>query len=302
VEQASLDRPLQSTFGATSPNWGRFQESCAPALRPKPHLDTAWLMRAEWPDFWDAAQRELRSVGLRTGTLRVDRQVLRHFRTFLCARGAGTRPGCATPALAREFLYRLSDRHASWSWTATHITALRTVFDKLGGAAITNGMVTPKRPRRLPDILEPDEVGQLLEAAGSTRDRLAILLLYGCGLKTSELCALRWTDVDITGRAMRVRFAGGTRERRVLLPTNAIPLLQAESCYRQGSDPVFSRQPRHKSAKPDVSGRSPATGPEGRIFQSKKQAQVQPFGDVAVSLCPATASPRHADSCFRSVS
>ena len=95
--------------------WGRFQESCAPALRPKPRLDPAWQTRAEWPDFWDAAQRQLRSVGLRTGTLRVYRQVLRRFRVFLRDRGAGTRPGCATPALTREFLYRLSDRHASWS-------------------------------------------------------------------------------------------------------------------------------------------------------------------------------------------
>ena len=117
-------------------------------------------------------------------------------------------------------------------------------------------MVTPKRPRRLYDVLEPEEVGRLLEAASSTRDRLAILLLYGCGLKTSELCALRWSDVDIAGRTVQVRFAGGTREgtcpgvasarsRKILLPDNAIPLLQAESCYRQSDAPVFRGKRNH---------------------------------------------------------
>jgi integrase/recombinase XerD len=196
---------------------------------------------------------------LRTGTLRVYRQVLRHFRTFLCARVPGTRPGHATPAQAREFLHRLSDRHVSWSWTATHITALRTVFDKLGGTALTEGMVTPKRPRRLHDILEPEEVGRLLQAAGSTRDRLAILLLYGCGLKTSELCSLRWSEVDIAGRTVQISFAGGTRQRKVLLPANSIAWLQAECCYRQGTDPVFAGRPRRKPAKSDLPAGSPVS-------------------------------------------
>ena len=62
---------------------------------------------------------------------------------------------------------------------------------------------------------------------------------YGCGLRTSELCALRWGDIDMVVGTVRVRFAGGTRERQVPLPRNAITLLQAESCYRESHDPVF---------------------------------------------------------------
>ena len=285
--------------------WGRFQEPCAIALRPRPRLDPAWQTSADWPDFWDASQRQLRSVGLCTGTLRVYRHVLRHFRVFLSAHGAGTRPGAATPALAREFLYQLSDRHASWSWTATHITALRTVFDKLGGASLTEGMVTPKRPRRLHDVLEPNEVGRLLEAAGSTRDRLAILLLYGCGLKTSELCGLRWSDVDIAGRTVQVRFAGGTRIRKVLLPANAIPLLQAESCYRQGTDPVFaglSRRLVRRSlgeggslTKPDLSEKPPiSTRTVERIVRRAAAA-----AGITKEACCRTLRRSYAVQCLR---
>ena len=111
--------------------------------------------------------------------------------------------------------FELVDRHASWSWTATHISALRTVFDKLGGMTLTAAMPTPKRPRRLHDVLSPDEVAHLLRAAGSTRDRLAILLLYGCGLKTSEACGLRWEDVDIAWRRPRTTAGTCRRRRRV---------------------------------------------------------------------------------------
>ena len=74
--------------------WGRYQEPCVSALRPKLHLDAAMVAQADWPEFWDAAARQLRSVGLRLGTLRVYRQVLRSFRRFLCDRGADSRPDC----------------------------------------------------------------------------------------------------------------------------------------------------------------------------------------------------------------
>jgi len=239
--------------GPTTPRrprapWGRFQNPCAPALRPRPRLDPALLARADWPGWWQAASGQLRAAGLRTGTLRVYRQVLRSFRDFLQSRGAGARPGCATPRLAREFLYRLSDRHASASWTASHISALRTVFDKLAGTALTQDIPTPKRPRRLHDVLGPDEVGRMLQAAASARDRLAILLLYGCGLKTSELCALRWEDVDLPAGTVRVRFAGRLPcsdaqhllqgERQLPLARIVIPLLQAESVF-QAKDAAF---------------------------------------------------------------
>jgi len=219
--------------------WGRFQEPCPPALRPRPRLGPALLGSADWPGFWSAATHQLRSVGLQTRTLRLYRQVLRNFRDFLIRHARGTRPGCATPQAAREFLYTLTDRRLSWSRTVTHITALRTVFDKLADTALTEGFRTPRRPRRLYDVLSPEEVGRMVKAAGSTRDRLAVLLFYGCGLKTSELCALRWKDVDMAGGRLTVPFAGGTRERELPLPRNTLVLLQAEACMRHGTDPVF---------------------------------------------------------------
>ena len=88
-------RPLPSRLRTP---WGRFQAPCPPALRPKPRLDQALLSRADWPEWWNAATRQLRSVGLRTGTLRVYRHVLRRFRVFLLENAGGSRPGCATPS------------------------------------------------------------------------------------------------------------------------------------------------------------------------------------------------------------
>ncbi len=77
-----------------------------------------------------------------------------------------------------------------------------------------NGKVAP--PRRVPNAarrtrehLTPEEVGQLVEAAGRVgrhghRDRTLILLAYRHGLRVSELVALRWDQVDLAQGLLHV--------------------------------------------------------------------------------------------------
>lgn len=78
-------------------------------------------------------------------------------------------------------------------------------------------------PRTPPKSLTLDEAERLIEAtavAGSTarRDRLIILLLYGCGLRTDELCALDVVHVNRERRELMVLKAKGDRPRAVPIP------------------------------------------------------------------------------------
>ena len=59
----------------------------------------------------------------------------------------------------------LVKRRCSRDWLAGNISVLRTVFDKIGGLAVMQGLVTPKRARRLPEILNVEEVKRILCAA-----------------------------------------------------------------------------------------------------------------------------------------
>ncbi|MCF0111079.1 MAG: tyrosine recombinase XerC [Erysipelotrichaceae bacterium] len=68
---------------------------------------------------------------------------------------------------------------------------------------------SPKIPKRLPEFLFVDEVNALLESVdlnknNGLRNRLAIELLYGCGLRVSELVTLRISDIDLTSMVLRV--------------------------------------------------------------------------------------------------
>jgi site-specific recombinase XerD len=78
-------------------------------------------------------------------------------------------------------------------------------------------------PRIPPSSLSLDEAEKLVQAtsaAGPTarRDRLVVLLLYGCGLRTDELCALDVADINRERHELLVRRAKGDRPRSIPIP------------------------------------------------------------------------------------
>jgi integrase len=129
---------------------------------------------------------------------------------------------------------------ASAHWLSVNISVLRTVMDKLGGLAVTEGLRTPKRPRRIPELLKPAEARRLIEAAPTLRDRFLLSVLYGCGLKVGEACGLKWEDVDLAASRFRVNFAGGTRQRWIEFPPALAPLLAAGATSCQGTDYILA--------------------------------------------------------------
>jgi integrase/recombinase XerC len=92
-------------------------------------------------------------------------------------------------------------------------------------------LASPKGHRPLPDILQPDEAGRLVDAIdGQTpvdlRDRLALELLYATGIRVGELCGLDVDDVDRHRRVVRV-LGKGAKERSVPYGTPAEAALEA---------------------------------------------------------------------------
>ncbi len=77
-----------------------------------------------------------------------------------------------------------------------------------------HGLPGPRRRRRLPRVLSVADVDSLVAATDGTdplalRDRLILELLYGCGLRSMELVALRLGDVQAAQAQLIVRGKGG---------------------------------------------------------------------------------------------
>lgn len=87
-------------------------------------------------------------------------------------------------------------------------------------------MHNPVRSKKLPAVLSKDEVEKMIEAAQSSRDRLIVELLYGAGLRVSELVGLDVKDVNLSQSYVRC-FGKGSKERIVPIGRQALECVQA---------------------------------------------------------------------------
>ena len=105
--------------------------------------------------------------------------------------------------------------------------------------------------RTEPRSLTLEEAEQLVRALPSTtfqerRDRLIVLLLYGCGLRTNELCELNIAEVHRERRELTVLKAKGDRPRTVPIPNGVFTELLAYLLERGLRGPLFRTLARRR--------------------------------------------------------
>lgn len=97
------------------------------------------------------------------------------------------------------------------------LSACRSLFQwqlKHGELKINpaQGIRAPKAARKLPQVLDPDEMARLVEVPTDSemgkRDRAMLELFYSSGLRLSELCQLHWRDLDLADGLVRVLGKG----------------------------------------------------------------------------------------------
>ena len=106
------------------------------------------------------------------------------------------------------------------------------------------GVRSPKVRRKLPEVLDVDEAATLVEVDAhdplALRDRALLELLYSSGLRVSELCGVRWRDLDAEQGLLRVT-GKGNKTRIVPVGRMALEALAAlrESQPAAADDPVL---------------------------------------------------------------
>ena len=217
-------------------------------------------------------------------TQRAYRTAVGAYLTWLADRGTDWRdPGRAD---LRAYLARLAGSSARSS-VAQRLAAIRSFHRFAARAGISSGdpwgaIATPKLPRRLPRVLEVEQVERLLAVidaelaaaaddrgrapvatAIALRDRAIIEVAYAAGLRISELAAAELSAVDL--RRAQIRVLGkGRKERIGLLGRPAVAALGA---YLADARPVLlarrTSPGRPSPGRPSPGGASP--GPEPAV-------------------------------------
>jgi integrase/recombinase XerD len=192
-----------------------------PDARPYEHLVLDFLAYLEF------------ERGLSRNTLEAYRSDLLQFGRFLDQRGGDAT--LATAADIGDFLAELAEgngRPPSSPATIHRKTAcLRSFYRHLRREGLRDSDPTasisgPRRGRRLPKVLNRDEVAKLLSQPTGTaptalRDRALLELMYACGLRASEAIGLEVADIDLDEAVLRAR-GKGSKERVVPVGRAAI--------------------------------------------------------------------------------
>jgi integrase/recombinase XerD len=148
----------------------------------------------------------------------------------LFARHFGKSPEQLGPEEIRAYqIYLAEEKKASVSTRIVAVSALRFLY------AITlqrdwsiQFIPAPKMEYRLPVILSPQEVFQVLQAAPSFTHQVIFSCMYGTGVRVSEAVHLRAANIDSQRMMIRIELGKGHKDRDVQLSPKLLELLR---CY-----------------------------------------------------------------------
>ena len=173
--------------------------------------------------FLECVRRDMR---LRGYSIRTEKAYLYWIRGFI--RFIGLRhPENAGRAEVREYLSWLAaDRHVSPGTQKVALNAIVFLYHKFLGIDLGEiGFTLATRQRYLPTVLDPHEVAAICKQL-SGRNHAIVALMYGSGLRVSEVLRLRIKDINLRGLSLTVHDGKGRKDRNVMLPGNLVIPLQ----------------------------------------------------------------------------
>ena len=216
-----------------------------------------------WEETLARFDRELLRRGAADATRRAYRADLRALGAW--ASGRGVEPTQIAYLDLRSYAARVSESGAAKSTLARKLASVRSLFDYLMriGEMKQNPadlMPSPKRERRLPRVLGPDEMRALLERIPARdpleiRDRALFELTYSCGLRCQEIVNLDGGDVDFESERLRVHGKGG----KIRLVPIGEPAQKALDRYLATARPALADDPE-----------------EGALFVSRRGRRLSP--------------------------
>jgi len=132
-------------------------------------------------------------------------------------------------------LFLVQERGLSASTCRVNLNAIRFLWQKvLNRNGFDLKLVTPKRPQRIPELLTVAEVSKIIAACHYLRDQTLLRTCYGCGLRVSELVALKVRHIDGEPQLLRIEQAKGAKDRYVRISDH---LLRNLRLYWQADHP-----------------------------------------------------------------
>ena len=166
----------------------------------------------------------------------------------------------------RGFLSHLYDKGLSKTSVARALAAVRSLYRWLAQEGVVEQnpaklVSTPRLPKKLPRVPTIEEMNSVLDskmpevASFPERDRLLFELLYGCGIRNSELVGINLDDISMSNEAILIR-GKGKKERYVPFGGSALAALAAYLPWRQQLLATLRNAPKNATSARGISAKS----------------------------------------------
>ncbi len=169
----------------------------------------------------DAMINEMKLFGYSPKTIKMYVKYMARFAEYL-----GRSPLDVTPEELKSFFLDLIARDASPTTIHLFYSSLKLFYRFHGLDQLLDRIPPPKRPFRIPAVMDQSEIQAILDACANLRYRTLFALIYSAGLRVSEAAALKCSDIDFSRRVIHVRCSKNRQDRYTILSEKTAGLIK----------------------------------------------------------------------------
>jgi integrase/recombinase XerD len=244
VQSGRVQTYLEERFGRGCLDWSFRPGTIAAGNQPRkprpapPRAEPPAVkaVRALAPHWREALHRTEEQLRVQRYSWRTVKSYLSYLRQFF-SEHPELHPAEVSKEIVRQYIVHRG-RRGEYSSSTQHqlLNALKFWLEKIEGRDKVFIDLRPKRERKLPEVLSTGEVIRLFAAVDNLKHRCVLKMIYGGGLRLSEVCNLLLSDVKSDRLQVFIRGGKGKKDRYTTLSKNLLGELRV---YYQ------THQPKH---------------------------------------------------------
>lgn len=139
----------------------------------------------------------------------------------------------------KSYLDYLAEGHSSATVSVAY-NALLFYYKQIWHRSFFINLSHPRKEKHLPTVLSKEEARRLMTALKNPKHRCILSILYGTGIRVSELTHIKMCDIDLDRMILRVCQGKGKKDRQTLLPMALKETLEKQQKLKSPKDFLFT--------------------------------------------------------------
>lgn len=139
----------------------------------------------------------------------------------------------------KHYLNLLSDNCCANTVSVAY-NAIQFYYREIWRRSVFANLRHPKKSKYLPVVLSKEEVKKMIEVLANPKHHCILSLLYGTGVRVSELTHIKMRDIDLDRMILRVYQGKGKKDRMTIVPKTLEAILRNQQKLKQPNDFLFT--------------------------------------------------------------